>query len=52
MTNRETRIRARYQAEVERYRHLTTDSEEIDLAPVDLAPVDPAPVDQAPTDQG
>jgi len=52
LTNRETQIRARYQAEVERYRRLTTDSEEIDLAPVDLAPVDLAPVDQAPTDQG
>ena len=51
ITNRATQIRARYQAEIERYRHLTTDSEKIDLAPVDLAPVDQAPVDQAPADQ-
>ena len=52
LTNRSTQIRARYQAEIERYRRLTTDSEKIDLAPDDLAPDDQAPVDQAPTDQG
>ena len=47
MNNRATRIRDRYQAEIERYRHLTTDSEKIDQVPVDQVPVD-----QAPTDQG
>ena len=35
MTNRETQIRLRYQAEMERYRYLTTESEETDQAPTD-----------------
>jgi len=35
MANREAQIRARYQAEIERYRYLTTDSEETDQAPTD-----------------
>ena len=35
MTNRETQIRLRYQAEIERYHYLTTESEETDQAPTD-----------------
>ena len=35
MTTRETQIRLRYQAEMERYRYLTTESEETDQAPTD-----------------
>jgi len=35
MANRETQIRLRYQAEIERYRFLTTDSEETDQTPPD-----------------
>ena len=35
MNNRETQIRLRYQAEIERYRFLTTDSEETDQTPAD-----------------
>ena len=35
MANRETPIRLRYQAEIERYRFLTTDSEETDQTPPD-----------------
>ena len=35
MTNRETQIRLRYQTEIERYRYLTTESEESDQAPTD-----------------
>jgi len=35
MNNRETQIRLRYQAEIERYRFLTTDSEETDQTPPD-----------------
>jgi hypothetical protein len=55
MTNRAEQIRARYQAEIERYRFLTTGSEKIDQAPTDQE-ADQAPTDQeadqAPTDQG
>ena len=35
MTNRADQIRARYQAEIDRYRFLTTESENTDQAPVD-----------------
>jgi len=35
MTNRETQIRLRYQAEIERYRFLTTENEDTDQAPTD-----------------
>ena len=35
MANRETQIRLRYQAEIERYRFLTTENEETDQAPTD-----------------
>jgi len=35
MANREARIRARYQAEIERYRYLTSENEETDQAPTD-----------------
>lgn len=35
ITNRATQIRARYQAEIERYRYLTTESDKIDQAPTD-----------------
>ena len=35
MTNRETQIRLRYQAEIERYHYLTTESEETDQASTD-----------------
>jgi len=45
MSSRESRIRDRYQAELERYRYLTTESEESDQED------DQAPADQASTDQ-
>ena len=35
MTKREAQIRLRYQTEIERYRHLTTESEETDQVPTD-----------------
>ncbi len=35
ITNRASQIRARYQAEIERYRYLTTESEKTDQAPMD-----------------
>lgn len=35
LANRETQIRLRYEAEIERYRYLTTESEESDQAPAD-----------------
>ena len=35
MTSRESQIRARYDAEIERYRYLTSENEETDQAPAD-----------------
>ena len=40
MHKRELRIRSRYQADLKRYRHLTSDGEETDQAPADQVPTD------------